>query len=113
MSTALRTLKVWVQVLLCAQLMGEDIKLLHQDLTGDCKDAILNEIKYLDELKSKMADLASEKFKLEEEYNRRIKTIRSMSGVVFDYIIKDEPFEYTVNRTNILLKNVNGGNRPW
>lgn len=93
--------------------MGEDIILLHQNLTGDCKDYILKEMKELEKIKSKMEKLSMERFELEKEYNRREKIIRSMAGVVYDIVEKDEPIEYTVNRTNILLKNVNGGNKPW
>lgn len=79
--------------------MGEDIVLLHQNITGDCKNSILKEMEALDNIKSEIEQLSTKRFELEKEYNSRLKTIRSM--------------EHTVNRTNILLKNVNGGNKPW
>jgi len=93
--------------------MGEDIVLLHQNITGDCKDSILKEMKALDKIKSEMEELSMKRFELEKEYNSRFKIIRSMAGIVYDVIENKEPVEYTVNRTNILFKNVNGGNKPW
>ena len=96
----------------CA-IMGEDKVLLHQDITGDCKDSILKEMKALDKIKSEMEQLSMKRFELEKEYNSRLKIIRSMAGIVYDVVENKEPVEYTVNRTNILLKNVNGGNKPW
>ena len=93
--------------------MGEDIILLHPELTGDCKDYILQEFSELDKLKSEMADLSMKRFELEKEYNRRSKVLSSMHGVVFDVITTDKPKEYTVSKSNILFQNVNGGSKSW
>ena len=91
--------------------MEERIKLLNPHLTGDCKELILNELDYLDSLKNKISELAMEKNKFETIYNQRSKVISSMVGTVFEYVQKEQKVDYTVNKTNILFNNVNGGSK--
>lgn len=91
--------------------MEEKIKLLRPELTGDCSALILEEIGSLSILKEKIDKLFAEKLKLEEEYNERAKKLRSLVGVVFDYIKDETPINYTVTKTNIVFNNVNGGSK--
>lgn len=91
--------------------MEEKIKLLKPELTGDCTSLILKEIEYLKGLDDQMMDLFMKRNELEKEYNERSKKLRSLVGVVFDYIRDDKPIDYTVTKTNIVFNNVNGGSK--
>lgn len=91
--------------------MEEKIKLLKPELTGDCTSLILEEIESLSRLKERMADLFMQRNTLEKEYNERSKKLGSLVGVVFDYVKDTKPVSFTVNKSNIVLKNVNGGSK--
>ena len=88
--------------------MEEKIKLLKPELTGDCSQLILDEIDYLSKLKDKISDLFMKKEKLQKEYDERSKKLSSLVGTVFEYIQEDKPINYTVTKSNIVFKNVNG-----
>jgi hypothetical protein len=91
--------------------MEGKIKLLNPELTGDCSSLILNEIRCINKLKDEMSDLFEKKLKIEKEYNERNNKLRSLVGVVFDFIEDDKTIDYTVNKTNIVFNNVNGGSK--
>ena len=94
----------------CAH-MEEKIKLLHPELTGDCSASILKEIESLNKLKEEIYELFEKTRKLESEYNYRSKKLSSLVGTVFEYVREEKEPNFTVTKTNLVFKNVNGGTK--